>query len=145
MEVKTRKGYSHHGYPIVWLRNNSHEECMKKLKERELEPVSVNDIETEEVLAQRERKFIISGQEFIIGMDQRQYILKYNNKVTYYTDFDILLKNIKNCLLKKELKNDNGIINIDSILSINEKVNNDLTDFVKKENFINFRNVKQDD
>ncbi len=30
--TKGRRGYTKWGYPIVWKRSNTHEECMAKLK-----------------------------------------------------------------------------------------------------------------
>ena len=107
-KTKGRRGYTKWGYPIVWLRSNSHEECMKKLKEKDLNF-------TKKVISKQKK---ISGFNFQVSGDDNCITLKIENSKTYYSTLAELAEGFKRILVRKKIKNAGVMTDLNKLIYI---------------------------
>ncbi len=108
MAIKGRRGYTKHGYPIVWLRKNTHEECMKKLE--------ANAKKVTKGLSFKKRK--IGGIEFQITSNDYCITLQVENTKTYYTTLGALAEGFKRILIRRKIKNAGMMTDLQKLIQI---------------------------
>lgn len=113
-DLKVRKGYTKHGYPIVWLKKMSHEECMKKMASEGMTPQAPEEFVASEPIKKGE----IAGLEFVISADNHGVILDMDGKRTYHSDIKGCAWTIKKFVELKKIRDIGSVNSLEKLLKV---------------------------
>jgi hypothetical protein len=145
MQKKGRRGYSKHGYPIVWIRFEKakidtkgktdeeisaevHANCMAKLLGQEVNSTTLNAISKVKKGFKKNKN---SKVNFIITADNYQLHLKYKGRTTYHTDLPGAVESLYKQLVITKVANRGFVKDLATLKEIAIEAKNEVLESVR--------------
>ncbi len=114
MAEKGRRGYTKDGYPIVWLKKFSHEECLAKLKQDKVK--TGEPVELEKEISIKRGK--VAGLKFrVFSADTYNITLEVDGHKTYHSSIEQVALALKNAIERKKVQDfgEKGITSLNEL------------------------------